>query len=88
MNPRRALAALAIASIGSVAFGLGPAGAAPAVEINSGMCHKGLPAWQNPYLAPAIGNGPFVIVNGNFVSTNGQGFLGYMGCSLEFGAPQ
>ena len=51
------------------------------VEINSGWCQKGLPTWQHPYLAPGQNQtGPFVIVDGRFVSTNGAAWQGYMGC--------
>ena len=65
---------------GVAAFQAAPAHAA-AVEINSGWCQTGLPSWQHPYLAPGVyGNGPFVIVDGKFVSTNGNGFDGFTGC--------
>ena len=56
------------------------ANAAPAVEINHGWCNQEVtPQWRH-YLAPSIGNGPLVIVNNEFKSTNGNAFEGYMGC--------
>mgnify|MGYP003331253336 CR=1 FL=1 len=55
--------------------------AAPAVEINHGWCNQQVDPQLRFYLAPgAFGNGPFVIVNGDFKSTQGNGFEGYMGC--------
>ena len=55
--------------------------AAPAVEINHGWCNQQVDPQLRFYLAPgAYGNGPFVIVDGRFVSTNGNGYEGYMGC--------
>ena len=55
--------------------------AAPAVEINAGACRQLINPQDRHYMAPGVsGNGPLVIVDGNFVSTNGNGFEGWVGC--------
>ena len=56
------------------------ANAAPAVEINHGWCNQEVDPQLRHYMAPAAGNGPLVIVNCEFKSTNGNAFEGYMGC--------
>jgi hypothetical protein len=55
--------------------------AAPAVEINAGVCRQLLDPQDRHYMAPGVaGNGPLVFVDGNPVSTNGQAFQGWVGC--------
>ena len=82
-NLRKALVGLLLAASPMVAVvaGATTAHAVPAVEINHGWCNQEVDPHLRYYLAPgAYGNGPFVIVNGDFKSTQGNGFEGYMGC--------
>ena len=54
---------------------------AHAAEINAGACRQLINPEDRHYMAPGVSNnGPLVIVDGNFVSTNGQAFQGWVGC--------
>lgn len=81
MRKFAASAIITLATIGGIAATAGAAVAAPAVEINHGWCNQQVDPQMRFSLAPGVyGNGPFVIVNGDFVSTTGSGFEGFMGC--------